>query len=135
MNDVKSLIERYFAALNAGDKEAVLALLDDDVVLDTRAGIRHVGKDQFRSTLSQMNVNFRESYRDVVIMVEPNGIRGAAECTLSGTYEQTKEGLPEANGQSYSVPGGMFFEVEDGLITRVTAYHNPMLWDAALRNR
>jgi steroid delta-isomerase-like uncharacterized protein len=132
MSDTRTMIERYFAALNAGDKEAVLALLSDDVVLDTRAGTRYVGKDQFRSTLSQLNVNFRETYRDVVIMVEPGGIHGAAECTLSGTYVQTKEDLPEANGQSYSVPAGMFFEVEDGLITRVTAYHNPMQWNSAL---
>ena len=47
---------------------------------------------------------------------------------MDGTYLATDEGLPEAKGQTYSLPAGAFFEVEGGRIARVTNYYNMKDW-------
>ncbi len=47
---------------------------------------------------------------------------------VNGTYLQTDEGLPEATGQSYRLPAGSFFSLQDGLITRVVTYYNLADW-------
>jgi steroid delta-isomerase-like uncharacterized protein len=36
--------------------------------------------------------------------------------------------LPEARGQSYSLPAGAFFDVRGGKIARVTTYYNLQEW-------
>ncbi len=47
---------------------------------------------------------------------------------MNGTYLATDPGLPEAKGQTYRLPGGSFFTLKDGLITRVTTYYNLQDW-------
>ena len=45
-----------------------------------------------------------------------------------GTYKTTDGDLPAARGQTYRLPAGAFFEVEDGFIRRVTTYYNLSEW-------
>jgi steroid delta-isomerase-like uncharacterized protein len=47
---------------------------------------------------------------------------------VNGTYLATDEGLPEANGQTYRLPAGSFFNLKDGKITRVTTFYNLADW-------
>jgi steroid delta-isomerase-like uncharacterized protein len=61
-------------------------------------------------------------------MTAGDGSRAAAEFNVHGTYLQTDEGLPPANGQTYVLPAGTFFAVKDGRITRVTTYYNLTDW-------
>jgi len=49
---------------------------------------------------------------------------------VHGKYIATGEGLPPAKGQTYVLPAGTFFEIDDGLITRVTTYYNLKDWTA-----
>ena len=49
---------------------------------------------------------------------------------MHGEYLETDEGLPPANGQTYRLPAGAFFDVKEGLITRVTTYYNLTDWMA-----
>lgn len=132
MNDAETaaLITRYIAAFNAGDAEGMLACLADDVAHDINQGDREIGKDRFRWFLGMMARHYRETLADVVVMTGQGGGRAAAEFTVRGTYLSTAEGLPEANGQTYSLPAGIFFEVDDGLISRVTTYYNLADWIA-----
>ena len=125
-----ALIERYIAAFNAGDSEGMLACLSDDVAHDINQGGREIGKDKFRWFLGMMGRHYREELSDVVVMTGQGGGRAAAEFTVRGTYLSTAEGLPEANGQTYSLPAGIFFEIDDGLISRVTTYYNLEDWVA-----
>jgi steroid delta-isomerase-like uncharacterized protein len=60
--------------------------------------------------------------------VNTDGSRAAAEYLVSGTYQATDAGLPEARGQKYSLPGGAFFTIRDGKIARVTNYYNLQDW-------
>lgn len=126
MSGAAALVARYYAAFNAGDREAMLACLSEDVAHDINQGGRQTGKRAFRDFLAHMDRCYRERLDDIVIMA--NGDRAAAEFTVHGEYLSTDEGLPEATGQRYTLPAGAFFEVTDGLISRVTVYYNLPDW-------
>jgi steroid delta-isomerase-like uncharacterized protein len=130
--DTRSLIERYFDALNAGNYDAALACLSDDVIHDVNQGGREIGKDKLRWFLGERARHFREEFADIALMIGEGGGRAAAEVTIRGTYLATAPDMPEASGQSYSIPAGIFFEVDDGLISRVTTYFNLPALKAAL---
>lgn len=129
--ETRQLIERYLAAFNQRDHEAMLACLSEDVARDTSEGGREIGKEKFRWFLGLVGRHFREEATDIAVMTAPGGVRAAAEFTRDGTYLATMEGLPEARGQRYRVSAGLFFEVDEGLISRVTPCFNT----AALKNQ
>jgi len=124
------VIERYFAAFNAGDIDEMLACLSDDVAHHVNEGQIRRGKDLFKAFCDHMSRTYREDLTDMVILSSANGSRAAAEYTVNGTYLVTDEGLPEAKGQTYKLPAGSFFDVQDGKITRVTTYYNLADWIA-----
>lgn len=130
MEDTLALIREYYAAFNRGDRDAMLALLADDVAHDLNQGVRETGREAFRAFMQRMDRSYAEQLHDVVVMASADGRRGAAEYVVHGTYKASDEGLPEARGQQYVLPGGAFFEVRDGRIARVTNYYNLEDWIA-----
>jgi len=130
MAATETLIRSYYDAFNAGDVEAMLALLTEDVAHDINQGARETGIPAFRAFMARMNAHYREELRDIMVLTEPSGRRAAAEFTVHGTYLATDEGLPEARGQTYVLPAGAFFEVRDGRIARVSNYYNLADWIA-----
>ena len=125
-----SLVQTYLDAFNRGDNEAMLACLQEDVVHDINEGGREIGKDRFRQFNATMTQHYKEQLQDIVILVSPDQTHAAAEFTVVGEYLRTAEGLPTATGQSYRLPAGIFFEVANGLISRVTTYYNLADWTA-----
>lgn len=123
------LLNRYYAAFNARDWEGMLACLADDVAHDINQGGRQDGKDAFRAFLAHMERCYSETLEGIVVMASDEGTRGAAEFIVHGKYLSTDEGLPEANGQTYVLPAGAFFELSGGLISRVTVYYNLPDWE------
>ncbi|MDN6858761.1 nuclear transport factor 2 family protein [Pseudomonas sp. CAN2814] len=126
----KTLISAYYAAFNAGDMQAFLDLLHDEVVHDINQGERQHGKAAFASFMQHMNHCYREQLADIVVMASDDGSRGAAEFVVHGEYLRTDEGLPTANGQTYVLPAGAFFELREGKVARVTNYYNLNDWQA-----
>lgn len=126
--DTTELLQRYYAAFNAGNWEDMLSFLTEDVQHDINEGQTQRGKAAFRTFLAKMDAHYREQATDLVVMSTPDGRRGAAEFVIHGEYLQTDEGLPEANGQKYVLPVGAFFEVQNGKIARVTNYYNLADW-------
>ncbi|MFB9066691.1 ketosteroid isomerase-related protein [Pseudofulvimonas gallinarii] len=124
----RQLVERYYNAFNGGDWEAMLALLDEDVVHDLNQGPRETGRQAFREFLARMQRSYRERLEDIVVLASADGSRAAAEYTVHGRYLATDDGLPEAQGQAYVLPGGAFFDLRDGRITRVSNYYNLQDW-------
>jgi len=122
------LIDMYFAAFNAGDTKKMESLVAEDLVHDVNQGARRIGKDAFWSFNVHMTRCYRERLTDIVLFVNEDGTRAAAEFIVQGTYIATDEGLPEANGQTYKLPAGSFFEVRDGKIARITTYYNLQDW-------
>ncbi|MCP3731202.1 nuclear transport factor 2 family protein [Sphingomonas sp. MG17] len=126
--DSLDLLSRYYAAFNAGDREAMLACLADDVAHDINQGERQTGKDAFRAFLGHMDRCYRERLDGIVLMASEDGARGAAEFVVHGEYLTTDEGLPPALGQRYMLPAGAFFDISDGRIARVSVYYNLADW-------
>ncbi|HZU65519.1 MAG TPA: ketosteroid isomerase-related protein, partial [Novosphingobium sp.] len=123
-----ALLARYYDAFNAGDNEAMLACLTEDIAHDINQGARQQGKAAFRAFLAHMDRCYKERLADIVLMAHEEGARAAAEFTVHGQYLATDEGLPEAAGQTYVLPAGAFFDIADGLIARVSVYYNLADW-------
>ncbi len=125
-----ALVQSYYDAFNRGDWERMLACLDEDVAHDLNQGARETGRPAFAAFLVRMEASYREQLRDIVLMASEDGGRVGAEYVVHGEYHRTDEGLPEANGQTYVLPGGAFFAIRDGRIARVTNYYNLQDWIA-----
>lgn len=130
MSTTLVLIERYYAAFNRGEWQAMLDCLTDDVAHDTNQGTREVGQEAFRAFLARMQRSYREQLTDIVVMATSDSSRAAAEYVVHGEYLADDEGLPPAHGQRYVLPGGAFFDIRDGKIARVTNYYNLNDWIA-----
>jgi steroid delta-isomerase-like uncharacterized protein len=126
----KKIVENYYAAFNAGDMDAFLALLTDDVIHDINEGPREIGKEAFRAFMNRMNGSYQEELVDMTIMTSADGTRAAAEFTVLGTYLKADAGLPPARGQQYRLPAGAFFELRDGKVARISNYYNLQNWIA-----
>ncbi len=122
------IIERYFAAFNAGDTNGMLACLTDDVAHHVNQGGVRIGKAAFAEFCAHMDHCYQEELTDLVILSETSGTRAAAEYIVNGSYMETDDGLPEADGQAYALPAGSFFHIRDGLISRVSTYYNLNEW-------
>jgi steroid delta-isomerase-like uncharacterized protein len=129
MNDTThAVLAAYYAAFNRADWPAFLDLMTDDVVHDLNQGSREIGRDAFAAFMARMNRCYAEQIEDLTLLASVDGLRAAAEFTVVGRYRATDEGLPEATGQSYRLPGGAFFELRDGKVARVTNYYNLQDW-------
>lgn len=122
--DPAALIRRYFDAFNDRDVDGCLSLLADDVVHDLAGmhgdGRSEAGKAAFRAWLDRTARCFEEKAVDVFVTASEDGTRAEAEFTLLGVYLETEDGLPDAEGQNYSLPAGAIFEIRDGKVTRVS---------------
>jgi steroid delta-isomerase-like uncharacterized protein len=126
----EALIQRYYGAFNAGDAQAMLACLTENVRHDVNQGKSRVGKKLFAEFCAHMARCYKERLSDIVIMASKDGGRAAAEFIVHGEYLATDEGLPPAKGQRYELPAGTFFELSHGQISRVTTYYNLADWTA-----
>lgn len=125
---MKSVLDQYYQAFNAGNYEGMLALLSDDVLHEPSQGEPRQGKPLFREFLQHMERCYKEQVIDPVILVSEDGTRAAAEFMLTGTYLQTDSDLPPAKGQAYRLRVGTFFELANGRITRVSNHYNLNHW-------
>lgn len=124
----RKLLENYYAAFNKADWNTFLGMLTDDVVHDINQGGRETGREAFAQFMARMNRCYAEQIADIVILVSDDGARAAVEFTVLGTYLKSDEGLPEAKGQTYKLPGGAFFSIRGGKVARVTNYYNLQDW-------
>ena len=121
-------VTRYFEAFNAGDVEGMLDCLTDDVAHHVNEGGVRTGKAAFRDFCTHMSRCYREELTDLVVLTGAGDTRAASEFTVNGTYLATDEGLPEARGQTYRLPGASLMTLRDGRIARITTYYNLSDW-------
>ncbi|MEP5828619.1 MAG: ketosteroid isomerase-related protein [Lentilitoribacter sp.] len=122
------IVGRYFDAFNAGDTEAMLACLTENVAHHVNEGQVRTGRAAFGEFCKHMARCYDERLSDMVILTDPSGTRAAAEYVVNGTYLASDSGLPEAHGQTYTLPAGSFFDLSEGRIARVTTYYNLADW-------
>lgn len=123
-----ALIAAYYAAFNALNPQGMTALVTEDVEHRVNEGGTRIGRAKFAEFGAHMGVSYHETLRDIVIFVTADGRRAAAEFVVHGRYLQTDPGLPEAKGQPYILPAGSFFDIRDGLISRITTFYNLSDW-------
>lgn len=124
----ETTIATYYAAFNEGRIAGMLDTLHDDFAHHVNEGATRLGKAAFAEFCAHMSATYKEDLKDMVIMTNAEGTRGAAEFVVHGQYLKTDPGLPEAHGQHYVLPAGGFFTLQDGKITRVTTYYNLQDW-------
>lgn len=125
---MSALIRHYYDTFNSGDREALLALLDEEVIHEINEGGVETGKEAFRAFLARMDRSYQETVENLTVFTSDDPSRAAAEFFIRGEYLATDEGLPEAAGQTYLLRVGAFFEVKDGRILRVTNHYNLRAW-------
>lgn len=123
-----ALIQRYYAAFNAGDMTTFLSLLSDDVAHDINQGARETGRPAFAEFMQRMNRHYREQLVDITVFASDDGQRAAAEFIVLGTYLSSDDGLPAASGQTYRLPAGAFFDIREGKVARISNYYNLQDW-------
>ncbi len=121
-------IAAYYAAFNAGDAAGMLACVTDDVEHRVNEGGIRRGRALFAEFCAHMGVSYREELRDIEIFTNTAGTRAAAEFVVHGTYLKTDPGLPTAQGQTYILPAGSFFDLQNGKISRITTFYNLNDW-------
>lgn len=126
----RATIQRYFDSFNTGDAAGMVGCLSDDVAHHVNEGKVRTGKEAFADFCDHMSRCYRENLTDMVIFTSADGTRAAAEFIVNGTYLATDPGLPAAKGQTYRLPAGSFFSLQDGKITRVVTYYNLADWVA-----
>ncbi|VVT27031.1 nuclear transport factor 2 family protein [Rhizobium sp. EC-SD404] len=131
--DSTTIITSFLDALESSDGDALVGFLDEDAVHDDGHGERIVGGSAIRDALIERVSALNERHTDRLVLVSQAGDRVAVETTLRGTYERSLDGWPEAGGQSFSVPAGLFFEVEGAKIVRFSRYLDQRAMTAALK--
>ena len=124
----RKLVQTYYNAFSQQDVEGMLACLGPGFIHEVSQGERRKGKALFKDFLTHMNRSYRETLSNIVIMTDASGERAAAEFDLKGKYLITDPGLPDAEGQSYKLRVGAFFDIRNGKITRVSTHYNLKEW-------
>lgn len=125
---MNALIRTYYDTFNSGDREALLAMLAENVGHEINEGGVETGIAAFRAFLTKMDRCYKETVEDLAVFTSGDANRAAAEFFIRGQYLATDQGLPKATGQTYHLRVGAFFEAIDGKITRVTNYYNLQAW-------
>ena len=122
------IVQNYYAAFNDKNWTGMLALVAPDIRHEPNQGEGRVGLEKVTEFLGMMDTSYEETLTEMVFFTEPSGQRIAVEFTVNGIYKQGEEGMPEAHGQSYTLPAAAFVEVSDEKISRVTTFYNLPLW-------
>lgn len=118
------LINRFFEAFNAQDRDTLMALVSEDVVLDCHPQHREWGLEALDALLDRCQSSFREHVFDIEIMTNVDGTRAAAEYTVLGVAISNDSQELEETPQSYRFSGGLFFEIRDAQIGRLSPLRN-----------
>ena len=112
--DSDSLLERWFAAGDAGDFDVFDEVLDPDVIIHAPLGLSTHGVDAeklvWKEALEGIP-DIRHEIQDVLVI----GSVEAARVVVTGTPARSFGGLP-VSGASFTIDQGLFAHVRDGKI-------------------
>jgi steroid delta-isomerase-like uncharacterized protein len=115
------VVGEFFDAMARRDIDAAMGLVSGDIVEDL-AGVGVIsGLAQERAFLTAFFGSFPDMQTEVVRVTVDGRVVGV-EWRRHGTFTGTPwQGLP-ASGRRFDLRGAAFIEVDDGLVTKVTAY-------------
>ena len=110
----ESILEKWFAAGDAGDLDAFDSYLHPDVVVHAPLGLSTRGvaaeKQVWREALTAMP-DIRHEIQEVFV----SGSTVAARVVVTGTHQKDFGGIP-ASGRTFTIDQALFAHVEDGKI-------------------
>ncbi len=110
----ESLLEKWFAAGDAGELDAFAEFLHPDVVVHAPMGLSTDGieaaQQDWRDALKAMP-DLRHEIKDVVSTASTEAARAVVSGTLEGDYAGVT-----GTGRSFTVDQGLFARVRDGKI-------------------
>ncbi len=121
-------VKQYYSHFNNKNWQGMLDLLHVEIRHEPNQGEPRIGKEKFTEFLQLMDSSYEETLTEMVFFSEPTDTSVSVEFIVNGIYKKGEDGMPEAHGQSYTLPAAAFLEVTDGLISRVTTYYNLPLW-------
>lgn len=120
MENRGEIVRSYLASFASGDPDAVAALVTDDFVNEhlSELGSGCVGRTEYRRRLPGFLSSFVGARYSIVALAETS-TPDAGDVIVRYRFEATYEGTP------IDIPGVMWFDIRDGLISRRTD-----LWDS-----
>ncbi|MFN3501612.1 MAG: YybH family protein [Allorhizobium sp.] len=109
-------------ALNRHDFDRLLAMFEEEAVLDLPDGIRVIGHASFRDTLAAYVLRHGITLSDHVVMTDAAGFRVAVECTLNGSDRRDADGGTDVEEGPYALPAVLVLERESDLFLRLSLY-------------
>lgn len=106
VEDLAGWITSIIDSLNERRFEALDVVVDEECVLDMPGGSRVIGAESLRGTLAEFLMRHEAQFTDIVVMTDAGGLRGAAEVTLRGVWEEEAGG----EGRSRALPAVLVFE-------------------------
>jgi steroid delta-isomerase-like uncharacterized protein len=125
-----SIADTYFKAFNEKNIQGMLDCLSDDIEHHPNGGSVRKGKETFEAFCKHMFRCYDEELVDMVVFAARRGQNITAQYVVRGTYLETDGGLPEARGQTYSLPCRSYMVVADGLITKLATVYDRDDWIA-----
>jgi ketosteroid isomerase-like protein len=113
VTETESLVRRWFDAVDRHAIGEMAAMLAEEAVFDPPGAARIIGRETIKTALIGAAARERQGIADLVVMTD-GGNRAAAEFTLRSEAV--------GDGSRRTEAAGCFFEVEDGLLARVTTY-------------
>ncbi|MCQ8784116.1 nuclear transport factor 2 family protein [Mangrovibrevibacter kandeliae] len=117
MSDIEFAVRRFVEAFNASDWSGLAGLLAEDVAYDPAGGERLIGRQAVHEHLALQARKGRRTLEDLAVFRTEDAPRAALECTLR------LDAAPD--GARTRRAAALFFDIDDGWISRITAYERP----------
>jgi ketosteroid isomerase-like protein len=120
---VREVIERYYAAVNAGDWDSWLELFDELIVMDEQLGGHIEGLEMLRGLvggLKRVYSSFKNVPRYIVI-------DGNQACVMS------RISAVSASGEPIEAEVANYFLIQEGRITYLANFHDSRPFDPAFK--
>jgi ketosteroid isomerase-like protein len=114
MNDSESVLERLFAAGDAGDVDSFSKYLHDDVVVHAPMGLSTAGIVAEQESWLKAKSAMSDLHHQFVSVLQ-NGKLEAARCVVTGTLDGTYGGIT-AIAKPFKVDQALFARLRDGKI-------------------
>ena len=124
-DDIRRMLEHYYASWRTGDPDKVAAFFTDDAVFEDLAfGARFEGPEgvrQFVQITFAGVPDFRVTPTEIIMSTE----RAAAAWTMTGTLSGDLPGMPATN-RPFEIRASSIIQLRDAKIHRIVDYWNPL---------
>lgn len=124
----QDLIKKYYDSILSQNLPEFLGLLTLDVVHEINQGSTEIGKEKFKTFMTEQFSHGNIKIDDLIILTSADGKYATARFICSGNYSKPIEGFGPAKNQYWKIPVVSFFKINNGKISHVAVYYNKNDW-------